>query len=265
MTILSRLCFLLVVAFLGASGVAAQEYGRIEDTQAVAPGYFYYARPGEAVVAVTAVGGVGQSGRYLLGDGATVADLLALSGGAQASRPQGVIAGEDATVRLYRDGDVVYEAPLREVYSSSPPRLEENDIVEVVALVSTARGFYIHSQPGQETVVVTAAGAFQAPGRYVLEEGARVGDVVALAGGLGEAVRRSEERIRATIRLYREGDVILEAPLSDLYAQATPVLVSGDVVDLESVRSTVFTWRDVISIATGIGALALAIERFATL
>ena len=257
--------FAVLVALLGATPGFAQEFGRVEDTQAQAPGYFFYARPGEAVVAVTAVGSVGQAGRYLLGDGATVADLIALSGGAQDQ--QRVAVSDDANVRLYRGGDVIYDVPLRRVYAGdqAPPVLEENDIVEVVGLVSSARGFFVHTRPGEETIIVTAAGAFQSPGRYVLEGDARVGDLVALAGGLGEAVRRSDERIRATVRVYRSGSILLESDLSELYSQDTPILESGDVVDLESVRTAVFTWRDVVSIATGLGALALAIDRLAGL
>jgi len=259
-------CWLALSLFVVVASLptTAQEYGLIEDIQAQAPGYFYFARPGEAVVAVTVFGSVGQAGRYLLGDGATLGDLLALSGGAQA---QASASMEDAVARLYRGGAVAYEAPLRSVYGgeTTPPVLQENDIIEMVGLVSTARGFYVHNQPGRATIVVTAAGAFQSPGRYVLDTGSRTGDLVALAGGLGEASRRSNERIHATVRLYRDGEMLLESDLTDLYAKETPMLEEGDVIDLESVRSTVFTWRDIISIATGVGALALAIDRLAGL
>ncbi len=256
-----RLGGLLVLLALLTAPAGAQEFGRIENTQAAAPGYFYFARPGQAVVSVTATGGVGTSGRYFLGAGATVSDLLALSGGV---RPSAGV--EDPSVRLYRAGGVAYDAPLRSAYGpgSESPTLQDGDVVEVtVPLVSTAPGFHVHAEPGAETVVVTAAGALAAPGRYVLDAGSTVGDLVALAGGGREATRESNQSIEATVRLYRGSSVAYESALADLYGRPTEVLQAGDVVDLQVVidERSPFTWRDVVSILTGAAAVVLAVDR----
>ena len=251
-----RLAALASLAALAAGPTVAQEYGRIEDTQAEAPGYFYFARPGEPVVSVTAVGGLRASGLYYLGEGASLADLLALSGGVTAAT-----GAEDPTVRLYRGGAVAYEAPLQSVFRAPPQRLEEGDVVEVAGLVSTVPGFRVHTRPGAETVAVTAAGAFETPGQYVLEEGATVGDLVSLAGAVGGAVRDADERVTATVRLYRAGGVAYEALLTEVYARPTEPLQPGDVVDLEVVSRPTFTWRDALSIVTGVAAVVLAVDR----
>ena len=253
-----RLAALASLAALAAGSAGAQEYGRIEDTQAEAPGYFYFARPGEPVVSVTAVGALRSSGLYFLGQGASLGDLLALSGGVTATA-----GAEDPTVRLYRDGGVAYEGPLRSVFGAgaAPPVLEEGDVVEVAGLVSTAPGFRVHTRPGVETVAVTAAGAFETPGQYVLEEGATVGDLVSLAGAVGGAVRDADERVTATVRVYRSTGVVYEALLTDIYARSTEPLQSGDVVDLEVVSRPTFTWRDALSIVTGVAAVVLAVDR----
>ena len=250
---------LAVTSALSVPTASAQEYGRIEDTQATAPGYFFFARPGEPVVAVTAVGAVTAAGLYLLGQGADVADLLALSGGIA------VPGGQEPTVRVYRDGLAIYESGLHAVYGpgAAPPVLEDEDVVEVTALVSTAPGYHVHTVPGEETVVVTAAGAFAAPGRYVVGEGATVGDLAALAGGLAGSVRDADVEVTTTVRVYRAGGVAFESGLTDLYARPTPALEGGDVVDLEVVRErqSRFTFSDGLSIVTALLTAAVLTER----
>ena len=53
----------LVLLAAAPAPVQAQSYGGVDDAQVTAPGFFVFARPGEAVVSVTAVGAVGGSGR----------------------------------------------------------------------------------------------------------------------------------------------------------------------------------------------------------
>ena len=236
-----------------------QEYGRIEDTEASVPGFYYYARPGEAVVAVTIIG-VAADGRYLLGQGATVADLLALSRGFGVTSP-----GQDPLVRVYRSGQSVYESELRGVYGpgATPPVLEDEDVVEVVALVSTAPGYHVHSVPGAETLVVTAAGAFGAPGRYVVDVGTTVGDLVALAGGFADRSRSEDIEITTTVRVYRDAQVAFESELEQLYARETPPLEAGDVVDLEVLtdRRFRFTFQNTLGLVSAVFSFILLTER----
>ncbi|MEM0964201.1 MAG: hypothetical protein AAGK21_16865 [Bacteroidota bacterium] len=240
---------------------SAQEFGRIGDTQAQAPGYFFFARAGEPVVAVTAVGAVGASGLYLLGQGAHVGDLLALASGVQTAPA----SGEEPVVRLYRGGTVFYEAGLRSVFGpdADPPVLQDDDVVEVTSLVTSAPGYFVHNRPGVPPIVVTAAGAFGAPGRYVLDEGSTVGDLAALAGGVAGFVRDVDLEVTTTVRVYRGGGITFESPLAELYARPTPVLQPGDVVDLDVVteQQSSFTLRDALSIITTIASVGLLVER----
>ena len=190
-----------------------------------------------------------------------MADLLALSGGTGADR-----TGR-AEVRVYRDGGRVLETEARALYREGAPPvpLEEGDVVEVVGLVSSAPGFYVHTEPDADPVVVTAAGALTAPGRFVVDPGTTVGDLIALAGGTRAGVLDDAVETTSTVRLYRAGDVAFERPLEALYVDGTPVLESGDVVELETVarRRNPFTWRDGLGILTAALSIAIAVERLA--
>lgn len=257
--LVGALCLLGLVA---TSPAAGQTFGRIADTQAQVPGFFYFARTGEPVVAVTAVGLV-PSGRYYLGVGATVGDFLALAGG-----PTAEPMGEDLTVRLYRAGETVYETGLRGVFGpgANPPVLQDGDVIDVTGLITSVQGFFVHNRPGVAPIVVTASGAIGAAGRYVLDEGTTVGDLVAFAGGLAGNARDVNLDITATVRVYREGTVSFESPLVNLYARPTPVLMSGDVVDLDIVterQTASFTWRDGLSLLTTALSVVILVERFA--
>ncbi len=252
---------LIALAVLLAGAADAQSYGQLGDVQTTAPGYFFFARPGEAVVAVTAVGAVGATGRYVVRQGTTVADLLALAGGT------GVDRSGRATVRVYRDDALLFEREAQTLYApgATPVALQEGDVIEVVGLVSSVPGYYVHTEPGNDPLAVTAAGAFAAPGRYVVDPGTSVGDLVALAGGsgvLGEQETRT--RTTATVRLYRDGVLSFEAALEDLYARQTTALQTGDVVDLQVTyeRERDF-FRDALSIVSALVGVGLLVERLA--
>lgn len=250
---------LIALAILLAGAADAQSYGQLGDVQTTAPGYFFFARPGEPVVAVTAVGAVTATGRYVVRQGTTVADLLALAGGTAVDR-----SGR-ATVRVYRDDALLLEREVQTLYApgATPVALQEGDVVEVVGLVSSVPGYYVHTEPGNDPFAVTAAGAFAAPGRYVVDPGTTVSDLVALAGGsgvLGEQETRT--KVTATVRLYRSGDLAFEAPLEDLYARQTTTLQVGDVVNLQvTYEREREVLRDALSIISAVVGVGLLIER----
>ena len=235
------------------------QYARVEDAVANAPGFYYFTRSGDPVVAVTAVGAVQARGRYFVSEGTTVADLLALAGGA------GVDRSGQATVRVYREGAQALSVPVRQLYGegADPITLQEGDVVEVVGLTSTVTGFYVHTQPGADPLTVTAAGGFSAPGRYVVDPETTIGDLVALAGGIGAfGVRESEVEVTSTVRLLRGGGVVFEAPLDEVYTRETQVLEEGDVVDLEVVyKRNAPIWRDVLSVVTAALGIAILVDR----
>ena len=254
-----RFLIVALVAVSVASSSGAQSYGGVDDVQVSAPGYFFFARPGQPVVTVTAVGALPARGRYALGEGATVADLLALAGGASVDR-----TGR-ASVRLYRAGRQVIDVDARDLFGEDamPVLLREGDVVEVVGLTSTAPGFYVHTQPGARPIIVTVAGAVSAPGRFFVDPGTTVGDLLALAGGTRGGVEDSRVETTPTVRLHRDGSIAFEGTLTETYARPTPVLQDGDVVELEIIarRRNPFTWRDALSLVTTGLAVLIAVDR----
>ena len=252
-----------LIAPLGAAVADAQTdlgqgYGLVDDTRAAAPGFYYFTRLGDPVVSVTAVGSIGGTGRYLLSAGTTLDELLALSGGVVSDR-----TGR-ATVRVYRDGGLAYESDVRDLYdATAAPVLANGDVVEVVGLVSTVPGYYVHRDPGLEPIRVTAAGAFAAPGQYVIDPGTTVGELAALAGGLSAlGVLSNESVVTSTIRQYRDGVLVSETALEDLYSGRPDVLAAGDVVDLRvTTRRRRDFVRDVLPYVTSFLGTLLLIDR----
>lgn len=256
----------LLAAFLLAATAAAPLLAqtgavRVDETQAGVPGFYYLVRPGDATVTVTAVGNVGATGRYVLSAGTTLADLLALSGGVAPDR-----RGQ-AVVRVYRDGTRAMEMQASALYGdgATPVVLREGDVVEVVGLTSTVPGYYVHTEPGNDPFAVTVAGAFAAPGRYLVDPGTSLGDVVVLAGGAGTfGARDARDEITATVRLLRDGALAFESPLEDLYSRDTQPLRAGDVVDLQvTYRRNEPIWRDALTILTTVLGVAILVERLA--
>ena len=233
----------------------------VNETLATVPGYYYVLRPGDPTVTVTAVGNVTATGQYTLTAGTTLQDLLAYVGGIALDRRG------SATVRVYRGGERAVEREVSVLLAegAQPIVLQEEDIVEVVGLTSTVTGYYVHTEPGNEPFAVTAAGAFAAPGRYVIDPGTSIGDLVALAGGTGVlGAREARTEVTSTVRLLRNGAPVFEAPLEDLYARPTQPLAEGDVVDLQvTFRRNEPFWRDALQvISVGLG-IAILVDRLA--
>ncbi|WP_412062425.1 SLBB domain-containing protein [Rubrivirga sp. IMCC45206] len=242
-----------------AAPLGAQTYAPVTEVQASTPGYFTFARPGERVVTVTTVGLLTATGRFAVGEGTTVTELLALAGGVPSAQ------ASTAIVRVYREGGRAVESSVRELYRGNTPPvpLREGDVVEVVGLTTSAPGYYVHSSPDADPVVVTAAGAVTAPGRFVVDPGTTVADLLALAGGTRTGALDTAVETTTTVRLHRAGSVAFEASLSDTYARPTPALEPGDVVELETVnrRRSSFTWRDGLSLVTTGLAILIAVDR----
>ncbi len=253
----------LLVLVLAAPLATAQspgggEVGRLDRTTAAAPGFFYKFERNQPLISITTVGAVANA-VFLIGEGSTITDVLALAGGVTLDRTG------SATLRLHRRGVTIVEVPIQDLYAdgAAPPVLQDGDVIEVVGLTSSVPGFYVHTEPGNTSFAVTASGAFAAPGRYKLDVGSTVGDLVAFAGGLGSiGVRDSGTNIEATVRLYRAGEVILESPLSELYAQQTMALQPGDAVDLEVILSRRGSFfRDALTVTTTVLGAILLVDR----
>lgn len=248
----------LVLALVSpAPSASAQGYGLVQDTQAAAPGFFYFARPDEPVISVTVVGATAVNGVFYVGTQTDVGDILALAGGVRSAN------GEEPTIRVFKDGVVTFESSARQLYDETRtvPVLKNGDVIEASVLTSTVVGYHIHSRPGEQTVTATASGALNVPGIYVLSQGMDVGDLIGIAGGGQTGIRDSRTEVTSTVRVYRGGGILLESSLTDLYARPTPVLQTGDVVDLEIVsrQRSSFTWRDGLTIGTSVLAVVVAV------
>ncbi|PSQ68530.1 MAG: hypothetical protein BRD29_03655 [Bacteroidetes bacterium QH_2_67_10] len=89
-----------------------------------------------------------------------------------------------------------------------------------------------------------------------------------MAGGAPIEARAENEEAQITIRLFRgrgQGgrELMYEAPLQDLLRDtgAYPSLQNGDVLVMETQVQRGFRWRDVLSIVSSVGSLALVVER----
>lgn len=128
--------------------------------------------------------------------------------------------------------------------------------------------FFYFLQPGEATTQVYIWGSVLNPGLYEVGTSIGLEQLLTLAGGPLLAPREHNVRQEITVRVYREGPEgraqIFEALIDELVQAPTrvPVLQDSDVVTVETVTfRPSFTWRDALSIATGLAAVALAVDR----
>lgn len=131
--------------------------------------------------------------------------------------------------------------------------------------------FYRFVEPGQATMRVAVWGDVTAPGRYEIVAGTDLLDLLFLAGGTSEGVRRTNERRTSTVRVSRKmGDVwsvVFEAPLDAITAQQRPYpnLQDGDALKVDTVVRRTFGWRDTFTVIGAVGTLVLVAERLSRL
>lgn len=132
---------------------------------------------------------------------------------------------------------------------------------------SNVDAYYYHVQPGAATVQVHVLGTVQSPGVYEVNEGTDLGTLLALAGGPTLDTQRGSERRKVTIRLFRrraEGrDVVYEAVFDQTAAEsnAYPPLQDGDLLTVEVLQRSRFSWRDLFTVVNTVALLALSVER----
>ncbi len=170
--------------------------------------------PGETLVVsaqflVSVVGRVASPGRYPCEAGDRVADALAAAGGlAPGAAEAGSLVRADGT-QIELDLASIVEHGV----AADNPALEAGDLIVVPEV----------------TRRVTVVGAFDTPGRYDFDEGARVSDAIALAHGVSD-----DARLTAAVLVRRDGSsqtVDLEALLQG-EADNDPALADGDTLIL---------------------------------
>ncbi len=127
--------------------------------------------------------------------------------------------------------------------------------------------FHRYIRPGDVPVQVEVLGHVRSPGLYEVSMETDVSRLLALAGGLSEGLRSSDETVRLEVNLYRRNgdrqDLVYTVPMDSLFVagQSHPRLQDGDVVNVSGTVKRSFNWRDSLRIATSAASLALFVER----
>lgn len=132
----------------------------------------------------------------------------------------------------------------------------------------TNAAYFYYAQPADATVQVELWGVPQ-PGLYEVPDSTNLRRLLTLAGGAGLGIRPENQKPpRVTVRLYRngapEGEPLLEARLQTILQNRldeVPELRENDVVVVEKVQPTPFTWQDALSIVTTAASLTLLVLR----
>lgn len=135
-----------------------------------------------------------------------------------------------------------------------------------------ARGtaYHVYARPGDATVQILVMGVNG--GIYEVTDGTRLDELLALVGGAsGPEIGQQFPTIsrETTVRLYRgaEGNrsLIYEAPLEQVLLEPHqhPRLLDGDLFLIETTTRNRFSWRDALSIVSGLASVALLVERIA--
>ena len=131
----------------------------------------------------------------------------------------------------------------------------------------TNTAYFYYAQPGEATVQVSVWGVPQ-PGLYEIPDSTGLDRLLTLAGGVPMQERRENRKPpRITVRLYRP-EQSRDTPLVEARVQAllqgevnAPQLREDDIVVVETVQPSQFTWQDGLSIVSTAASLTLLVLR----
>lgn len=132
---------------------------------------------------------------------------------------------------------------------------------------SNIAAYYYYAERGDLTMQVNVWGTVRYPGRYEVQVGANLGELISYAGGPQLRLRREQEERKITVRVSRWVEngrqIVYEHPLDSLVVSADhyPSLKDGDVVTVETVEREGFSWRDVVSIVGSSASVGLLVVR----
>lgn len=119
----------------------AQTFGRVEETNTNAPGYFFHARTGEATVRLAVWGDVGAPGTYEVTSGSTLGGVLSLAGGVR-QPVQTDNVESTVTVHVDRLSGMSMSLSYDELLSEREQIvLQEGDFVQVTTISKRKFGF----------------------------------------------------------------------------------------------------------------------------
>jgi len=134
--------------------------------------------------------------------------------------------------------------------------------------LDTNSAYFFYARPGDATIQVNVLGV-RLSGLYEIPEGTDLSRLLALSGGMGLQPRTDrEEPPEITIRLYRStqpggGDPTFEARYDEILRGRAegPVLEENDVVMVDVVQPSEFTFSQGLSIVSTLTSVALIIVR----
>ena len=136
-----------------------------------------------------------------------------------------------------------------------------------VGEVQTNAAYFYYAQPGEATVQVSLWGVPQ-PGIYEIPDSTALDRLLTMAGGVNMQTRQENRKPpRITVRLYRSGesrqDPVLEARLQEILRGTVdaPQVREDDIIVVETVQPSSFTWQDALSIVSTGASLTLLVLR----
>lgn len=128
--------------------------------------------------------------------------------------------------------------------------------------------YYYYAEPGDLTINVNVWGTVRYPGRYEVQTGTNLGELLSYAGGPLMQSRQEHDQRQVTIRISRpteEGrEIIYKAELDSMIVSSAkyPVMQHGDIVTIETVEMQGITWRDVLGVVGAAASVGVLILRF---
>lgn len=131
----------------------------------------------------------------------------------------------------------------------------------------TNTAYFYYAQPGEATVQVYVWGTAQA-GIYEIPDGTSLRRLLTMSGGVGRSPRQEGQKPpRIVVRLYRP-EQSRETPLLETEAQNilqgtadAPPLREDDILVVETIQRSSFTWRDGLSITSTLLSFTLLVLR----
>lgn len=149
---------------------------------------------------------------------------------------------------------------------STPAAAQE--IGRVQDQIAAGTAYRVFARPGDATVQVVVV-ADQGSGVYEVASDTDLGKLVALTGGFAPSSPQPGRRT-VTVRLLRQDGpsrkAVYAATLDQLLLEPGlhPELVEGDVLAVETVTKSSFSWRDMVTIGTALTTLTWTLHGLLT-
>ena len=131
----------------------------------------------------------------------------------------------------------------------------------------------LYARPGHPTMVIYVLGDVATAGRWRVERGVQLLDLLAVAGPSVVLTEESETVEDVRVKVFREAGqgrrLTFNEPIESLLtsANASLLMEEGDVVVVDIIekrQSTTVSWREVLAIATSVASLVLTVVLIAT-